>query len=144
METQDMTRRLLIIASVVALGGFNRPTPAQPDHELVALTDTQIAAALGGMTINKRDEDLIVSGVDTFCRDGTFWLGRDRVGPLRGTYRIDSGRLCLEVAEATQCKYAFRDAAGAVYLSNNQDGRLAWPVSFAAQSPMDCSQRFAG
>ena len=141
----------IVMSAVLALGcgtmlGGSRPsTPQQSKEVLVALTDTQIAAAFSGRAAVGDDEDMIMgSGMpDMFCLTGAFWEDRHRAGVARGVYDIESGRLCTWAGRERRCRYVFRDSGGTVVMSNHQDGTRAWPVRFRVPTPQQL-QRCAG
>lgn len=119
------------------LGGSHSLASQQSKDGLIALTDTQIAAAFSGKAAWPDDEDKIVvtGGPDMFCPSGVFWKDRHRAGVARGSYQLEAGRLCTEVGETRRCRYVFSDSGGAVVMSNHQDGAQAWPVRFTDPWP---------
>ena len=139
MNLLPAIRCLLLAAVVGSLTGGWRSNDQQPNDRLALLTDTQIAAAFSGMVVRPGDAELVImSSADQFCATRAFWHGRDRVGPIRGTYEIKPGRLCTQVGEQRQCRYVLQNADGLVFWSNHEDGTGAWPVPFLQHEPSPC------
>lgn len=142
----------VVMSAVLALGcgtllGGSRPqTPRQSDEVLVALTETQIAAAFSGRAVRWGWDEEATAGSgmpDMFCPTGAFWEDRHRAGVVRGVYRIEAGRLCTQAGESGRCRYVFRNAGGMILQSNHQDAAGAWPVPFRVPTPRQL-ERCAG